>query len=76
MYLLCIVTNITEEVTVAFDVIYQTQGSLENVSSDIKTLRSGLKNEGQASTLNQLRSISDERRYRVSDIASQSVNKS
>ena len=48
----------------------------KGVSSDIQTLRSGLKNEVQPSFLNPLQSvwISDETLFQVFDIASQSID--
>ena len=50
----------------------------KSVSSDIQTLRSGLKKRGAAEFFNQLRSvwISDETLFRVFDIASQSIDNS
>ena len=51
----------------------------KNVSSDIETLRSGLKKRGASRVFfNQLQSvwISDETLFRVFDIASQSINNS
>ena len=46
----------------------------KSVSSDIQTLRSGLKNEAQAEFFKPTRC--DETLFRVSDIASQSINNS
>ena len=52
---------------------------MKSVSSDIQTLRSGLKKRGAAASfVNQLRSvwISDETLFRVFDTASQSIDDS
>ena len=58
---------------------YNISNTRKSVSSDIQTLRSGLKNECKPSFFfNQVRSvlISDETLLRVLDIASQSINNS